>query len=214
MRDIVTIAKFTFIETARKKIFIISTIVMLIITTALGILPEIMDFFNNEKPDIDKEKNIVFYIDYTKIIDENIDKISTEFSGFTFKKINKDEINETKNKIKKNDNESLIILKENEKGIHFEYYINSDKNILNTEILKEEIRTINIAFLLKSAKVKDNTINKVLNNVEYKSIIISEKSSAFKLVIYGSNFVEILLLAIYFYGYSVAMSVSAERLQE
>ncbi|MBK5241457.1 ABC transporter permease [Clostridium sp.] len=217
MKEFLTVLGYTFKENSRKKSFIISTVITLILTVLIISMPAIIKSFDSpeknetQNSDTNKEepKGIVYVVDSKDILKGNLDKLDEAFLEYEFKSETSDNIDLIKNKIKEDEKNVLLIFDEKNGVPTFDYLVKQSGSGLNPSEISSLIKSIFVTDLLTTADVSDTVSQMVQSDVSYN---VSELGKG-KMTSYISSIVISMLLffAIYYYGYGVAMSVASEK---
>ncbi len=221
MKEFFTVLGYTFKENSKKKSFIISTIITLLLTVLIVSLPAIMNSFDsNKKNKTDQEtkidetkdkenKGIILFVDSQNVLKGNLNKLSETFTDYEFKDYSSDDIESLKERVKQEKNTALLILDE-ENGIPtFTYLIKEYGKGLGSSSISDTLKNIFVSDLLKASNVSDEVSLKVQSDISYD---VQELGKG-KMKGYITSIVISLILffTIYFYGYGVAMSVASEK---
>jgi ABC-2 type transport system permease protein len=217
MKEFLTVLGYTFKENSRKKSFIISTIITLVLTVLIVSLPAIIKNFDNDEKNkteqqtkSDEPKGVVFVVDSKGILkgDLNI-LLGIAFSEYKFQSEAADNIDILKNKVKEEENNALLIIDEKNGVPTFDYLVKQSGSSPEPDGLSRVIKSIFVTDLLKTANVSDDVSAMAQSDVSYN---VTELGKG-KMNSYISTIVISMLLffAIYFYGYGVAMSVASEK---
>lgn len=216
MKDFITVFGYTFRENARKKAFIISSIIIIALTVGLMLVPAAIELFGNknekgEKSDGDQEKStsVVYIIDAKGILKDDISSLEKVFPDYKLHIKTDAEIITLKEDVKKDQNKSLMILDEKNGVPYFDYFISKYGSGPNPEIIGAGIKNIYVSTLLKAASVPEATAAKVLSTVTFSVNELGK--GALKSYVTSMIIMMILFFAVYFYGYGVAMSVASEK---
>ena len=216
MKGFFTVLGYTFKENSRKKTFIISTAITLILTILVISIPAIIkNFDKNDKNKTEQgstlaeNKGIVFVIDSKGIIKGNLNKLDTVFPEYKFKSETAGNINSLKANVKKEENNALLIFDEKNGVPTFDYIVKQSGSGLDPSQLSQFIKKIFVTDLLKKANVSDNVSQMLQSDISYKVNELGKgKASSY----FASMVISMLLFfVIYFYGYGVAMSVASEK---
>lgn len=217
MKEFLTVLVYTFKENSRKKAFIISTVITLILTVLIISMPAIIKSFDSpeknetQNSDTNKEepKGIVYVVDSKDILKGNLDKLDKAFLEYDFKSETSDNIDLIKTKIKEDEKNVLLIFDEKNGVPTFDYLVKQSGSGLNPSEISTLIKNIFVTDILTTADVSDAVSQMVQSDVSYN---VSELGKG-KMNSYISSIVVSMLLffAIYFYGYGVAMSVASEK---
>lgn len=221
MRELFTVFSYTFKENMRKKSFIISTIIMLVLTIALLSIPGIMNHFSSNKNNTQttqqaanghgnqqEKKGTIYVIDPEGIFKDSLESLS-QTSEYTFKPEVSDNLNKLKEQVKTEKDALLLIVSKNDGIPSFEFYIKQYGSGPNPDGISRTLKSIFNMSLLKAANIPDDTSRIVLSDASYK---INELGKGMMRSYLSGFLITILLFfAIYFYGYSVSMSVASEK---
>lgn len=217
MREFLTVLSYTFKENSRKKSFIISTIITLLLTVVVVSLPAIITSFDNNQTEkteqgarIDQEsRGVIYLVDSQDILKGDLDKLSHAFPNLKFESAAISNIDALKNKVKE-DGESALLIMAEENGVpKFDYFVKQAGDGADPAALSRVIKSIFVTDLLATAKVPANISAMVQKDVSFN---VNELEPG-NMDSYISSVVVSMLLffAIYFYGYGVAMSVASEK---
>ena len=124
MRDLLTVAKFTMKEMVRRKSFLISNLIILVIIVIGFNVPNILNSF--ESTDSSEQQDTVLMIDETGMFASSVESLNQMEIGKKFeiseKQLSKEEISA---KIESEEIDEAIIIKENENNIQIEYVVDS-----------------------------------------------------------------------------------------
>lgn len=217
MKEFFTVLGYTFKENSRKKSFIISTIITLILTIGIVSLPAIIKTFdNNDKNSTeqgtkagDTKKGVVFVVDSKSILKGDLSTLGKVFSGYEFKSVPANNIDIIKDKVKTVENNALLIIDEKNSVPTFDYIVKQSGSGIDPNQISSAIKNIFVSDLLAASNVSDRVSTMVQSEVAFN---VSELGNN-RMNSYISSIVVSMLLffSIYFYGYGVAMSVASEK---
>jgi len=216
MKGFFTVLSYTFKENSRKKTFIISTIITLILTIVIVSMPAIIKSFNSKQPskteqgsNSAKSKGVIFVVDSKAILKGNLNKLALVFTEYEFKSETTNNVTSLKDKVKGEENNALLILDEKDGLPTFDYLVKQAGDGLDPTELSKYIKSIFVTDLLKSANVTDNVAHLVQSDIPYNTLELGKG----KAIGYISSMAisMLLFLSIYYYGYGVAMSVASEK---
>lgn len=217
MRDFFTVFTYTFFENIRRKVIIISTIIMLILTVGLLSAPAIIKYFTNnrtnmaqtDKKNQSNKKDIVYIVDTSGVYKDDITKLSQVMKDYDFKVEPSDKINALKETVKNNKNTSLMTI-ETKNGVpYFDYWVQQYGSGLNPTELSRTFKMIYSQRLLKAAHVSDQIAGKVMSDISFNIKEIGK--GMMKSLISGILITMMLFFAVYMYSYGIAMSVASEK---
>ena len=217
MREFLEVFKYTLNENAKKKSFIISTIVILIIVLAAIIIPSLI--MNSGKDqgaqgegaqgENSGEKEVVYFVDNSGYYKDSIAAIEQSLKEYSVKIESADNIDKLKNEIKETGNSSLIIISDNNGIPMFDYFVKQYGDGPDPSILADILKKQFTKDLLTKENVSDSISAKVLTDFGINTNELGKNK-------WGGYFASIVIVivlffAIYFYGYSVSMSVASEK---
>lgn len=217
MNGFLTVFSYTIKENVKKKSFIISTLIILILTVVVMAVPAIMTSFDNksEKGEAgngdtsNPNKGVVYIIDSKGIFKNDLPILTKAFSGYSFIYEEESRLENLKEEAKKEKSKTIIVINEKDGLTSFEYYVEKYGSGLPPEALSKVFKNINDTKLLKSANVSQDIAVKLMNEVTFS---VNELGKGMLSgYVFGFVLSILLFFAIYFYGYGVAMSVASEK---
>lgn len=212
MKDMLTVLKYTIKENITKKAFIITTVILMAMIVVLCNIPNIINFFDNEEETIENAKFIV--IDEQNLIGEELNTLhelgkTMYWDIIINENVSEEIIEQIQNgeldgmvEILQNEETGMLKIKYTSKGSMFA----DDYGIM--EQFVSMIKTIQVNKELISSKVSQESINIINSNIEYETKYLDDENNNFGVAMAASF---ILFFAVYFYGNSVAVSVSSEK---
>ena len=206
MRSLFTVIAFTIKDMVKRKSFIISNLIILLIIVIGFNVPKFLS-------GITSEATKVTVLDNENIFEGRLDNLHDQFLELGYdvqidKTSTRDQIQE---KVKNKEISSVLILKEINNSIYFEYLV--DGIGLNTTVPTDLINTIQYTYInMKLAKLgipEENlpTIS-TETNITVTSLSTDESSSNIFVMMILSI---VLFYAIYFYAYQVSSSITIEK---
>ncbi len=212
MKDMLTVLKYTIKENITKKSFIITTVILMAMIVILCNIPNIIKLFENEDTPIENVKFAV--IDENGLLGEELNAL-IEIGKATNWDI---EIKESASKdiveqIKSHQLEGMVEILKNEQtgGIKLQYTSNGSifsEDYIIMEQFVSIIKTIQVNKELVSSNVSQESINIINSNIEYETKYLDDENNNYGVAMAASF---ILFFAVYFYGNTVAVSVSSEK---
>ena len=207
MKSLFTVISFTIKDMVKRKSFIISNIIILLIIVIGFNVPRFLN--NNESISMQK----ITILDNENVLGETLDSLKENFKEIGYdveidRKTTKDEIKE---KVEKEEIESALVITENENGIHYEYIINGMG--LGTTAPTEIINTISLAYQnqkLSQWGISPDKLQMISNtdNIEITTTSSDETSGNIFIMMILSV---VLFYAIYFYAYQVSTAITVEK---
>ncbi|MCB2300692.1 ABC transporter permease [Clostridium tagluense] len=216
MKEFLAVLVYTFKENSRKKAFIISTVITLLLTVLIISLPSIIKTFHNDgnnkteqQSKGSKAKGVIYVVDAKGILKGDLSNLGKAFSEYEVKSQPYGSVDMLKSKVKDGDNNTLIILDEKNGVPTFDYLVKQAGDGPDSTGVSRIIKSTFVTNLLKDAKVSDDVSKMVQSDISFK---VNELGKP-KMNSYISSMVISMLLffVIYFYGYGVAMSVASEK---
>ncbi len=214
MRDFLEVFKYTFKENIKKKAFIISTIVILVLVIGVMLIPAIVTEVQSKDDKIESsgkvvDKSIIYLIDNSGYFKDNLQDINKQFPGYELKIEEKDKIESLKSDIKDNGKSFLIVANMESDALKFDCFTKQyDEGPSQSEISKA-FKKIYSTDVLKLYNVPDATISKLFDDL---LVNVNELGKSKWGGYFASIFIGMLLfLAIYFCGYGISMSVASEK---
>lgn len=208
MKDFLVVASFTIKEMIKKKSFIISNIIILIIIIVGFNVPNIINMF---KGDTERKDKIVI-LDINNTFEGTLESLKQAETGYNIEIIN-NEISkqDLKEKIKNNEiNQALVISKAEDK-INLEYIV---KSIGMTTVMPEQFMSsfekIYTNLQISKLNLTQEQIQLINTPFEFKIEQAEDKQAAGNILIMMLLSM-VLFYAIYFYAYQVSSSITIEK---
>lgn len=218
MKEFLIVLGYTFKENSRKKSFVISTIITLLLTIVIISLPAIIKSFDNNGKNSNVQTNqtkqqekqgIIFIVDANGLLNGNLNKISNTFSQYEFKPQPSDNIDNLKERVNKEKNTALIVINEKDGIPTFDYFIKKFGSGLEPDAISRALKSIFVKDLLSNARVPDKIVTIAMSDISYN---VKELGKGMMNSYISSIMICFLLFfSIYYYGYGVSMSVVSEK---
>ena len=208
MRPLFTVASFTFKEMAKRKSFIISNIIILLIIIIGFNIPNLMKTFSGEEV---LEGATILVTDSSDIFEGRLNSLNDINLGYKFQINNNITYEEIKGKIDAGEIEAAMVITPKEDTIHIEYLV---ENIATVSEVPEEfssaIASIYTNLQLSKLDLTPEQLNNLSGEFEFELAQTSDKE------ISGNVFAIMLLslvlfYAIYFCAYQVSTSITTEK---
>ena len=206
MRSLFTVIAFTIKDMVKRKSFIISNIIILLIIVIGFNVPKFLS-------GIKEESTKVTVLDNENIFEGRLDNLHEQFLELGYdvdvdKESSKEQVQE---KVKNKEVSSAIILTENDNGLYFEYLV--DGMGLNTTVPTDVISTIQLTYQnmqLAKLGIPEENLPKINteSNISVTSLSTDESSSNVFVMMMLSI---VLFYAIYFYAYQVSSAITIEK---
>lgn len=211
MRDLKTVIAFTIKDMVRRKSFIISTLIILILIVIGFNIPNILNIFTNEG-DTSSEDNILI-VDSTNLFEGTLQSLNQMELGYTFEIANNEvSFEDIKNKIENKDIDEAIIIEQKEDGTYYLRYIVESMTQVSSipEDLINAINTVYTNLQISKLGLTQEQIASLSPNFEFTIEQTEEQEVS------GNIFVIMLLsivlfYAIYFCAYQVSSSITTEK---
>lgn len=207
MKSLFTVISFTIKDMVKRKSFIISNIIILLIIVIGFNVPKLL---GGEQNNIAQKITV---LDNENVLGDTLDSLNESFNAIGYevqidKQSTKDEIKE---KVENEEIESALVLTENENGIHYEYIINGMG--LGTTAPTELINTISLVYQNQKLSQWGISPDKLQMISNPNNIVITATSSD---ETSGNIFIMMILsivlfYAIYFYAYQVSTAITVEK---
>ena len=207
MRDILIVTKFTLIEALKKKAFIVSTIIMILMIILASaftkIIPKLAD---------SNEKDKVLIVDNDNIFENQLNTMNELGlnNEFIIAK-EKTSLADVKTKIKNKDIKKGIIISKVEGKIKIEYVVENTSLMMNSPVdIQKALKEIYSRNQLKKLNLTQQQIQSLEPNFEY-TIVSSQEKDANKNITVILALTGLLFAAIYTFAYQVSTSITTEK---
>lgn len=208
MKDLITVAEFTIKDMVRRKSFIISMIIILVLILVGFNIPNII---NKVKGDSDWSSKILL-VDSENIFEGSLEALNSEEASYDFivqnEDINQDEI---KTKIETGEIDSCLKFTKNDTGIVVDYYVESVVSF--GEVPSDVLSAFSSLYKDVQISKLGLTEEKLIElNAQFNVNTIETDENAAQ----GNQFVVMLLslalfMAIHFFAYQVSSSITTEK---
>ena len=210
MKDLWTVASFTFQDLVKRKSFIISNIIILLIIVIGFNIPRVLGQFVGEDENFGTTKTTI--IDYDNIFGDSLEKTFENNPEYNVDIVaEKWDLNTVKEKIKEGEIEEALYITKQDESISVQYVVESEglatslpqdlvnllksayqnKQIQDLGIAPEQIAVINMPFEVNLTAVEENEAAENIFPMMMLSIV--------------------LFYAIYFFAYQVSSSITTEK---
>lgn len=209
MRDLFLVASYTFKDLIKRKSFIISNIIILVIMVIGFNIPNIINQINGDDESFGKTKLMI--IDQDDVYEGSLQALTQVENGYAITISNTMTLEEVKEKINEDEIEEAIIIEKGDNTIHINYLVKSLGMIRDVPqdivmMLQESYKNLQISKLNITEEqflLINTSFDMELNQTEEKEV--------------GGNVLAMMLLslvlfyAIYFYAYQVSTSITTEK---
>ena len=204
MKDLFTVMKFTMKDMAKRKSFIISTIIFLVMIIVGFNVPKILKSIKGEDT-VDK----LLIVDESNVFEGALESLKKLDTGYEIEIANL-KYDEVKEKIQSEEIESAIFVEKQEENIKIKYIV-KDATMME-EVPEDIISTINTLYTniqISKLGLTEEQLKSITPNFEFSLEQTDEKA-------YGNVFAMMLLsivlfYAIYFCAYQVSSSITTEK---
>lgn len=215
MKEFLAILSYTFKENIRKKAFIISTLIIIILSVGLVSVPGIMNAVKSKNKTTtsinsrQETKSIIYVVDSKGLFKDSLNQMDKNFLTYRFLEKGQGDVKNLKAEIEKDDAKALVVIDEKDGIPYFDYYIKTYGKGLSPDEISSAFKRIFVQKTLKAANVSDKVSMTVEQDITYK---YTELGKGFVKSYLASIVISmVLFFAIYFFGYGVAMSVASEK---
>ena len=207
MRDIFTVMKFTINDMIKRKSFIISTLIILILIVIGFNVPNLIKKFNG-----DNTENKLLIIDSKNVFEGTLENLKQMDLGYEFEVTNEDlKFEDVKQKIEDKEIKEAIIINSENKKIKISYIV--ENTTMMNEIPEGCINALtSIYSSLKISKLglTEEQLQSITPNFEFDLKQTEEKSANGN--VFAMMMMSIVLFyAIYFCAYQVSSSITTEK---
>ena len=207
MRDILIVTKFTLIEALKKKAFIVSTIIMILMIVLASAFTKIIPKLANNN-----EKDKILIVDNDNIFENQLNTMNELGlnNEFIIAK-EKTSLADVKTKIKNKDIKKGIIISKAEGKIKIEYVVENTSLMMNSPVdVQKALKEIYSRNQLKKLNLTQQQIQSLEPNFEY-TIVSSQEKDANKNITVILALTGLLFAAIYTFAYQVSTSITTEK---
>ena len=205
MKDIFTVMKFTIKDMVKRKSFIISTLIILVMIIIGFNVPNILNAINGEDF---KEKLLI--VDNENIFEGNLQLLTQTDLGYEIKIENKS-YEEIKNQIENEEIDSAIVIEKENENIKARYVVES---ISMMDYVPEDvvnmINTIYTNMQINKLGLTEEQIKSITPNFEFSLEQTEEKEASGNVLVIMLMSI-VLFYAIYFCAYQVSSSITTEK---
>lgn len=217
MKQIFTVFKFTLRDAAKKKSFLISTLIMLLVILVLCLLPGIIGTSSKDEDsaispdDVPAEtKYTCYYADDATLIENAFETLRLYFPDTRFEKIAAADTEQYSAAIKEDETLSLISVTAGENGQPNLTITSKDfMSGISAETAAQVLSNLYIANTLAQEGISNETIAFAQSSLPYTVTYMGNMNVSGYAI--GILLTMLIFFAIYFYGYGVSMSVATEK---
>jgi ABC-2 type transport system permease protein len=213
MRNFLIVLKYTILENARKKTFIITNVILVLLTILLFNINNIADAFSSDNTNNNTSSDIkkIAIVDDSNLYSQYLNNYKIPSTNYTLVKTDIKKNNDLKEEIKNNKIDAAVII-DTEKGLPtFKYLVKDENNMLNADTIGTIIKSTYMSIALQPYKVDQPTMVNLNTPVTYEIEQANGEAASLGSYIISIIMSILLYFAIYFYGYSVSLSISNEK---
>jgi hypothetical protein len=223
MKQIGTVFLFTLRDAAKKKSFLISSIIMLLVILVLCALPKIISNFSaDNEPSSPEESGIsspaedsqriytCYFADEAALLENACQTLSLYFPDTRFEEISAAEIEQYSTLIKDDETLSLISVTPDENNLPVLTITCKDfMSGINAQTAAQALSDLYIANTLAKQGISSDTIAFAQSSLPFSVTYMGTMNVSGYAI--GILLTMLIFFAIYFYGYGVSMSVATEK---
>ena len=208
MRDLWTVTEFTMKEMLRRKSFIISTIIILVIIIVGINIPNILKLFTDSSETGER----LLIVDSSNVFEGNLSSLEQMNTGYEVQISNENiSFDEIKSKIENKEIDDAIIVEQTDNNIKIRYIVESTTMMAGVpENVISAINTIYSNMQISKLGLTEEQIASITPNFEY-SLEQTEEQEVQGNVLAIMLLSIVLFYAIYFCAYQVSSSITTEK---
>ena len=210
MKDLKTVIEFTMKEMVKRKSFIVSTIIILILIVIGFNVPNILKAFKGESEDTQKDKLLI--VDTENIFEGTLNSLNNMELGYETDTTNENiSFEKIKEKIENKEIDEAIIVEKNQQNYKIRYIV-KDATMLQKmpTNLENTINSIYANLQISKLELTEEQIKGITPNFEF-SIEQTEEQKVSGNVFAMMIMSLLLFYAIYFCAYQVSSSITTEK---
>ena len=208
MRDLWTVTEFTMKEMLRRKSFIISTLIILVIIIVGINIPNILKLFTDSSETGER----LLIVDSSNVFEGNLSSLEQMNTGYEVQISNENiSFDEIKSKIENKEIDDAIIVEQTDNNIKIRYIVESSTMMAGVpENIISAINTIYSNMQINKLQLTPEQIASITPNFEY-SLEQTEEQEVQGNVLAIMLLSIVLFYAIYFCAYQVSSSITTEK---
>lgn len=208
MRDLIAVAKFTIREMVKRKSFLISNLIILLIIVIGFNVPNILDTI---KGDEESKQEKVWVVDSKNVYQGNLEALNQMELGNEFEIKNEDiSIEQIEEKINNGEIGEAIIVKEEQGTVKIQYIVESLGMGKNEQMYEQIFSELYKGVKMSKIGLTAEQIQKVNENIVLDVTQIKEATSG-GMLFAAMMLCIVLFYAIYFCAYQVSSSITTEK---
>ena len=208
MRDLWTVTEFTMKEMLRRKSFIISTLIILVIIIVGINIPNILKLFTDSSETGER----LLIVDSSNVFEENLSSLEQMNTGYEVQISNENiSFDDIKSRIENKEIDDAIIVEQTDNNIKIRYIVESTTMMAGVpENVISAINTIYSNMQISKLGLTEEQIASITPNFEY-SLEQTEEQEVQGNVLAIMLLSIVLFYAIYFCAYQVSSSITTEK---
>ncbi len=211
MRDLRTVIAFTIKDMAKRKSFIVSTLIILILIVIGFNIPNIISAFTEDGENLGEEKILI--VDSTNLFEGTLQTLNQMDLGYTFQIANNDiSFEDIKTRIEDKDiNEAIIIEQKDDGSYKLRYIVENMTQVASVpEDLINAINAVYTNLQISKLGLTQEQIASLTPNFEFTMEQTDEQEVSGNLFVIMMLSI-VLFYAIYFCAYQVSSSITTEK---
>ncbi len=205
MNDIITVMKFTIKDMIKRKSFIISTIIILVLIVVGFNVPNVMKLFSGED-----NLTKILIVDNNNIFEDKLEILKESDVGYQID-ISKDSYDDIKKKLENKEIDGAIEIEKNGNDINMRYMVLSVG--LMSEVPENLINSLESLYIdtqINKLDLTERELQSIKPNFSYSMEQTSEEEASGNIIVMMLMSV-VLFYAIYFCAYQVSSSITTEK---
>jgi len=219
MRDLLNVFTYTFKEHLKKKAFIVSTCIVVILTIIMMLIPAAITKFsksdeltppqNQTGTGETQKEGTLYIIDKDNSFKQDFSTFNLALPTYTYEVKSVDQEGSLIDSVKNGEDQYLVVINENNGIPEINYYFKDYMKGPDPVLLNTIFKNIYANSLLKDTNVSQEIVNKlsspivILENEMGKGLVQTQVACMIVMML--------LFFSIYYYGYWIAMSVASEK---
>lgn len=209
MKDLLLVASYTFKDLVKRKSFIISNAIILIIVIIGFNVPNIINMINGDDESLGKTELTI--IDQDNVYEGTLEKVTQIDNNYNITISNNMTLEEVKEKINNEEIEEAIIITKGENTVHINYLVKSLG--MTSEVPEDIMIMLQESYkYLQISKLNITQDELMLINTPFEMELNQTEEKEASGNIFAMMLLSIVLFyAIYFYAYQVSTSITTEK---
>ena len=206
MRDILTVMKFTIKDMVKRKSFIISTLIVLLMIVIGFNIPNIINALSGDESSGDK----LLIVDNENIFEGNLELLKQTDFGYDIE-IGQNSFEEIKEKIENGDIYDAIIIERQDNNVKIRYIVESTTMMEGVpETIVNAINTLYTNIQISKLGLTESELQSITPNFEFSLEQTDDEEASGNILVMMLMSI-VLFYAIYFCAYQVSSSITTEK---